>query len=37
MNVPAAGYLILAAGLFGLGAFGFLTRRSALMCLQPAD
>ena len=37
MNVPAAWYLILAAVLFGVGAFGLLTRRSALimfMCVE---
>ena len=37
MNVPAAWYLIVAALLFGIGAFGFLTRRSALimfMCVE---
>ena len=37
MNVPAAWYLILAAILFGIGAFGLLTRRSALimfMCVE---
>jgi NADH-quinone oxidoreductase subunit K len=37
MNVPAAWYLILAAVLFGIGAYGFLTRRSALimfMCVE---
>ena len=37
MNVPAAWYLILAAALFGIGAFGLLTRRSALimfMCVE---
>jgi len=37
MNVPAAWYLVLAAVLFGIGAFGFLTRRSAivlLMCVE---
>ena len=37
MNVPAAWYLILAAVLFGIGAFGLLTRRSALimfMCVE---
>ncbi|MGC1419363.1 MAG: NADH-quinone oxidoreductase subunit NuoK [Acidimicrobiales bacterium] len=37
MNVPAAWYLILAAVLFGVGAFGFLTKRSALimfMCVE---
>ena len=37
MNVPAAWYLILAAALFGIGAFGLLTRRSALimfMCIE---
>ncbi len=37
MNVPAAWYLVLAALLFGVGAFGLLTRRSALimfMCLE---
>lgn len=37
MNVPAAWYLILAAGLFGVGAYGLLTRRSALvmfMCIE---
>jgi NADH-quinone oxidoreductase subunit K len=37
VNVPAAWYLILAAVLFGVGAFGFLTRRSAIimfMCIE---
>ncbi|HEY5103869.1 MAG TPA: NADH-quinone oxidoreductase subunit NuoK [Acidimicrobiales bacterium] len=37
MNVPAAWYLILAAVLFGIGAFGLLTKRSALimfMCVE---
>ena len=37
MNVPASWYLILAAVLFGVGAFGFLTRRSAIiifMCIE---
>ncbi len=37
MNVPAAWYLVLAAVLFGIGSFGLLTRRSALiifMCLE---
>ena len=37
MNVPAAWYLVLAALLFGIGALGVLTRRSALimfMCLE---
>ncbi len=37
MNVPAAWYLVLAALLFGIGAFGFLTRRSAIimfMCIE---
>ncbi|HET9090687.1 MAG TPA: NADH-quinone oxidoreductase subunit NuoK [Acidimicrobiales bacterium] len=37
MNVPAAWYLVLAAVLFGVGAYGLLTRRSALimfMCLE---
>jgi len=37
MNVPAAWYLILAAVLFGIGAYGLLTRRSALimfMCVE---
>ncbi len=37
MNVPAAWYLVLAAVLFGIGAFGLLTRRSALimfMCVE---
>ena len=37
MNVPAAWYLILAAVLFGVGSFGLLTRRSALimfMCVE---
>ena len=37
MNVPAAWYLVLAAVLFGVGAFGFLTRRSAIimfMCIE---
>jgi NADH-quinone oxidoreductase subunit K len=37
VNVPAAWYLVLAALLFGVGAFGILTRRSALimfMCIE---
>jgi NADH-quinone oxidoreductase subunit K len=37
MNVPASYYLILAALLFGIGAFGVLTKRSALimfMCIE---
>jgi len=37
VNVPAAWYLIVAAVLFGVGAFGLLTRRSALimfMCIE---
>jgi NADH-quinone oxidoreductase subunit K len=37
VNVPAAWYLVLAALLFGVGAFGVLTRRSALimfMCIE---
>jgi NADH-quinone oxidoreductase subunit K len=37
VNVPAAWYLVVAAALFGVGAFGLLTRRSALimfMCLE---
>jgi NADH-quinone oxidoreductase subunit K len=37
MSVPAAWYLVLGALLFGIGAFGFLTRRSALimfMCVE---
>jgi NADH-quinone oxidoreductase subunit K len=37
VNVPAAWYLVLAAVLFGVGAFGFLTRRSAIimfMCIE---
>ena len=37
MNVPAAWYLVLAAILFGIGSFGLLTRRSALimfMCIE---
>ena len=37
MNVPAAWYLVVAALLFGVGAFGLLTRRSALimfMCIE---
>ncbi len=37
MSVPAAWYLVLAAVLFGIGAFGFLTRRSAIimfMCVE---
>ena len=36
-NAPAAWYLVLAALLFGIGAFGVLTRRSALimfMCIE---
>ncbi len=37
MTIPAAWYLVLAAVLFGVGAFGVLTRRSALimfMCIE---
>lgn len=37
MTVPASWYLVLAAVLFGIGAFGVLTRRSALimfMCIE---
>jgi len=37
MNVPAAWYLVLAALLFGVGAYGLLTKRSALiifMCVE---
>ncbi len=37
MTIPAAWYLVLAALLFGVGAFGVLTRRSALimfMCIE---
>jgi NADH-quinone oxidoreductase subunit K len=37
VNVPAAWYLVLGALLFGIGAFGLLTRRSALimfMCVE---
>jgi NADH-quinone oxidoreductase subunit K len=37
VNVPAAWYLVLAALLFGVGVFGFLTKRSMLimfMCIE---
>jgi NADH-quinone oxidoreductase subunit K len=37
VTIPAAWYLVLAALLFGVGAFGVLTRRSALimfMCIE---
>ena len=37
MTIPASWYLVLAALLFGVGAFGVLTRRSALimfMCIE---
>ncbi len=37
MNVPVAWYLVVAALLFGIGAYGLLTRRSALimfMCIE---
>ncbi|MEI8126843.1 MAG: NADH-quinone oxidoreductase subunit NuoK [Actinomycetota bacterium] len=37
MTIPASWFLIVAAALFGVGAFGFLTRRSALimfMCVE---
>jgi NADH-quinone oxidoreductase subunit K len=37
VSVPAAWYLVLGAVLFGIGAFGLLTRRSALimfMCVE---
>ena len=31
MNIPAAWYLVVSAGLFGIGASGVLVRRNALM------
>ena len=37
MSIPASWYLVVAALLFGIGAFGLLTRRSALimfMCVE---
>lgn len=37
MSIPESWYLILAAALFGIGMFGLLTRRSALimfMCVE---
>ncbi len=37
MSLPAAWYLVLAALLFGIGAFGLLTRRNVLimfMCIE---
>ncbi|MEI7654706.1 MAG: NADH-quinone oxidoreductase subunit NuoK [Actinomycetota bacterium] len=37
MTIPASWFLIVAAVLFGIGAFGLLTRRSALimfMCVE---
>jgi NADH-quinone oxidoreductase subunit K len=37
MSIPIAWYLVLAAVLFGIGAFGLLTKRSALimfMCIE---
>jgi NADH-quinone oxidoreductase subunit K len=37
MTIPASWFLVLAALLFGVGAFGVLTRRSALimfMCIE---
>ncbi len=37
MTIPASWFLVLAAVLFGVGAFGVLTRRSALimfMCIE---
>ena len=37
MTIPASWYLVVAAALFGIGAFGLLTRRSALimfMCIE---
>jgi NADH-quinone oxidoreductase subunit K len=34
MNVPAAWYLVLAAVLFGIGAYGLLIKRSALIILM---
>ena len=37
MSIPESWFLILAAVLFGIGAFGLLTRRSALimfMCIE---
>ena len=37
MNVPAAWYLVLAALLFGVGCFGFLTRRSAIIMFMSIE
>lgn len=37
MTIPASWFLVLAAVLFGLGVYGFLTKRSAiimLMCVE---
>jgi NADH-quinone oxidoreductase subunit K len=37
VNIPVSWYLVLAAVLFGIGVFGMLTKRSALimfMCLE---
>ncbi|NNN03890.1 MAG: NADH-quinone oxidoreductase subunit NuoK [Acidimicrobiaceae bacterium] len=37
MSVPASWYLVLAAVLFGIGVYGFLTKRSVitmLMCVE---
>jgi NADH-quinone oxidoreductase subunit K len=37
VSIPASWYLVVAAALFGIGAFGVLTRRSALimfMCVE---
>ena len=37
MSIPASWFLVVAGALFGIGAFGLLTRRSALiifMCVE---
>lgn len=37
MSVPLAGYLVVSAVLFGIGAFGILSQRGAVMVLMSAE
>ena len=37
MSVPLAGYLIVSAVLFGIGVFGILSQRGAVMVLMSAE
>ena len=37
MSVPLAGYLVVSAVLFGIGVFGILSQRGAVMVLMSAE